>query len=155
MPVIDHFRHSIRTPPEQHLTHEGVRLARRVGETLPEYDQVATSEITRAIETAIAMGYGVDRFHSLLGSLLPPNDEIDWARGWASVADAVKRAGVAAQTAKSHADLMRSIADSLPDEGRALLVSHGGMIELASWACCPISITAIGALSSSAARAYV
>jgi len=132
LPVIDHFRHSIRATPEQHLTHEGVLLARRVGQTLGEYDHVATSEIPRAIETAIAMGYGVDRYHSMLGSLMLADTEFEWSDKieWEVIASACRRDGLAAHAATCHADLLRSISASLPPQGRALVVSHGGVIEL-------------------------
>jgi broad specificity phosphatase PhoE len=132
VPVIDHFRHSIRATPEQHLTREGVLLARRVGETLGEYHHVATSEIPRAIETAIAMGYGVDRCHAMLGSLMLADDELDLTitLEWNAVADAYKRGHLTTHAATCHADLLRSIAASLAEDGRALIVSHGGVIEL-------------------------
>jgi broad specificity phosphatase PhoE len=131
VPVIDHFRHSIRATPEQHLTREGVLLARRVGETLGEYDFVATSGIPRAIETAIAMGYGVDRYYTMLGSLMLADDELDLTitLQWRAAADAYRRGGLTTHAATSHADLLRSIAVSLPEDGRALVVSHGGVIE--------------------------
>ena len=132
MPVIDHFRHSIRTPPSEHLTHEGVLRARRVGERLGEYDFVATSELPRAIETAIAMGYGVDRYYTMLGSLMLADEELDLTvtLGWRHVAEAAKRGQLTAHAASCHADLLRSIAASLRGDGGALLVSHGGVIEL-------------------------
>lgn len=132
MPIIDHFRHSIRMPPGEHLTREGVLLARRVGETLGEYDFVATSELPRAIETAIAMGYGVDRYYTMLGSLMLADDELDLnvMLEWRHVAEAAKRGQLTAHAAACHADLLRSVAASLPAAGRALLVSHGGVIEL-------------------------
>ena len=67
MAVIEHRRHSWREPPGQHLTQKGVELARRVGETMGRFDLVVTSDLPRAFETAIAMGYAVDREEPLLG----------------------------------------------------------------------------------------
>jgi len=132
VPVIDHFRHSIRVPPEQHLSHEGVLRARRVGEKLGGYDFVATSEVPRAIETAIAMGYGVDRYYTMLGSLMLADSEFDWSDTveWQAIASACRRGGPAAHAAVFHPDLIRSIATSLSGDGRALIESHGGVIEL-------------------------
>ena len=132
MPVIDHFRHSIRRPPDEHLTREGVLRARKVGEMLGEYDFVASSEYPRAIETAIAMGYGVDRYYTMLGSLMLADTELDLTvtLEWSAVAEAYKLGNVALHSATCHADLLRSIAASLPRDGRALVVSHGGVIEL-------------------------
>lgn len=132
LPVIDHFRHSIRTPPNEHLTREGVLRARRIGESLGEYDFVASSEYPRAIETAIAMGYGVDRYFTMLGSLMLADTELDLTitLEWSAVAEARRRGGLTSHAATCHADLMRSIAAWLPPDGRALVVSHGGVIEL-------------------------
>ena len=53
-------RHSIRSRPDQHLSREGVTLARRVGGTMGRFARVITSREPRAFETAIAMGYAVD-----------------------------------------------------------------------------------------------
>jgi broad specificity phosphatase PhoE len=130
LPVIDHFRHSIRNPPDEHLTLEGVRLARRVGETLPEYDLVATSPIPRAIETAIAMGYGVDQIHWTLGTMMFADKEMDWEQGFAVFAEAARRGGLTTHAAQCHADFLRTIAAELAPDGRALVVSHGGIVEL-------------------------
>jgi broad specificity phosphatase PhoE len=132
VPVIDHFRHSIRATPGEHLTHEGVQLARRVGARLGEYDFVASSEFPRAIETAIAMGYGVDRYHSMLGSLMLADTEFEWSDEieWQTIASACRLGRIAAHAATCHADLLRTIAASLPQGGRALVISHGGVIEL-------------------------
>ena len=60
MPEIEHRRHSWRSPTGVHLTQQGVELARRVGETMGKFDIVITSDLPRAFETAIAMGYAVD-----------------------------------------------------------------------------------------------
>ena len=130
MSVIDHFRHSIRVPPSEHLSREGVTLGRRVGATLGKYDLVVTSELPRAIETAIAMGYGVDRYATMLGSMMLADTEVDWTLGFRAFATAAKRGGITHHAAQSHADLLRSIAADLPSDGRALVVSHGGVIEL-------------------------
>jgi broad specificity phosphatase PhoE len=107
-----------------------VRLARRVGETLGDYDLVMTSEMPRAIETAIAMGYRVDRYATTLGSMLLADTEVDWTLGWSGYAEAAKHGGITHHAAQSHADLLRKVATDLSADGRALLVSHGGVLEL-------------------------
>jgi broad specificity phosphatase PhoE len=128
--VIEHFRHSIRTPPSEHLSRDGVTLARRVGEGLGGFDLVVTSELPRAIETAIAMGYGVDRYSTTLGSLMLADKEVEVGAGCAALAEAAMFGGLTSDAARVHANLMRSIAGSLPEDGRALVVSHGDVIEL-------------------------
>jgi broad specificity phosphatase PhoE len=129
MSVIEHRRHSWREPPGQHLVQRGVDLARRVGETMGRFDLVVTSDLPRAFETAIAMGYAVDRQEKLLGDDGGIADEADWTLGCAEFARAFKLGRRARDVCLAQAALVRSIASALPPEGRALLVSHGGIIE--------------------------
>lgn len=129
MAVIEHRRHSWREPPGEHLIQKGVGLARRVGETMGSFDLVVTSHLPRAFETAIAMGYAVDRQDELLGDDGDIGDEADWTLGCAEFARAFSRGGRTTTACRAQAELVRSIAVSLPRDGRALLVSHGGIIE--------------------------
>src|SRR5688572_8616198 len=129
MAIIEHRRHSWREPPEKHLTQKGVSLARRVGETMGRFDLVVTSELPRAFETAIAMGYAVDRQEELLGDDGGLADEVDWTLGCAEFARAFRQGKRVANACRAQAELVRAIAMSLPADGRALLVSHGGIIE--------------------------
>jgi len=68
MKIIEIRRHSIRSKPGEHLSQQGVTLARLVGENLGPFDKVITSTLPRAFETAIAMGFAVDEQLELLGS---------------------------------------------------------------------------------------
>jgi broad specificity phosphatase PhoE len=130
MRVVDHFRHSIRTRPGKHLSREGVLLARRVGATLGNYDLVVTSKLPRAIETAIAMGYASDRRIKELASMFGAEEEVDWSAGCAALAAALQTSKQVSHVAHRQAEIMRSISAYLPDKGRALVVSHGGVVEL-------------------------
>jgi broad specificity phosphatase PhoE len=131
MPVIEHRRHSWRSPTGKHLTQQGVDLARRVGETMGKFDIVITSDLPRAYETAIAMGYAVDSQAKLLSDMgKGVVDDVNWELG---VQEFVRASGESKATAKAcrkQAKLLRDIAAALPPEGRALVVSHGGVIEL-------------------------
>lgn len=131
MAVIEHRRHSWREPPGQHLTQRGVELARRVGETMGRFDLVVTSDLPRAFETAIAMGYAVDRQEPLLGRFGDDLAEegVTWELGCAEFARGWALKGATRRDCVAQADLIRAIAASLPVEGRALVVSHGGVIE--------------------------
>jgi broad specificity phosphatase PhoE len=130
MRTVVHARHSMRSPGGVHLTHEGVRLARRVGERLGSFDRVITSEVPRAIETAIAMGYGVDEQVTMLFSLVLADNGVDVAAGCAVLAAAYRSQGQTTLAAQCHASLLRHQIMSLPEGGRLLVVSHGGVIEL-------------------------
>ena len=120
----------MRARPGKHLTREGVRLARDVGARLGNFDLVVTSDIPRAIETAVAMGYATDRQVEDLSSLFGADDEVDWGSGCAAIAETLPGNKRLARVVRKHAELLREIAGSLPEGGRALIVSHGGVIEL-------------------------
>ncbi len=59
MRVLEVRRHSL-VKDHVHLSQAGVDLARRVGAGTGPFDRVVTSQITRTLETAVAMGFAVD-----------------------------------------------------------------------------------------------
>src|SRR5574339_709991 len=100
MKTIEIRRHSIRSKPGQHLSQQGVTLARLVGQNLGPFDRVVTSSLPRAFETAIAMGFAVDEQSELMSSY--GNDvelEAPWPLSLAEYAEAVRRDGAAARYA--------------------------------------------------------
>src|SRR5512139_4126284 len=105
MPLIEHRRHSWREPPGEHLTQAGVALARRVGGAMASFDLVVTSHLPRAFETAIAMGYAVDRQEELLGDDGGIADEADWTLGCAELARAYRQGNRAARACRAQAAL--------------------------------------------------
>ena len=120
----------MRVKPGQHLSQAGVALARYVGEGLGPFSRVVTSTIPRAYETAIAMGFAVDEQLEQLA--LMPNDvenEIAWDAGFAAFAAVVQKGGALARYAHEQARLLHEIARSLPEDGAALVISHGGIVE--------------------------
>lgn len=58
--IIVHRRHSITNEPYKHLSKEGITLAKNVGRFMGKFDYVLTSTATRAVETAVTMGYAID-----------------------------------------------------------------------------------------------
>ncbi len=130
----------MRAKPGQHLSQQGVELARALGAGLGPFDLVVTSNLPRAYETAIAMGLAVDEQVPWL-SHLPEGfeDEVPWDAGIARIA-AVARSlpeGVAAQFARKLAAFHRELAARLPENGRALVISHGGIVEASAVGCKP------------------
>ncbi len=135
----------MRTQPGQHLSQAGVRLARRVGEGRGPFDLVVTSPAPRAFETAIAMGFAVDFKHDELDS--PDVDvfaELAWSSGFAAFVAAVRQGGMTARFGEQQAAVWRSIVQQLPDDGRALVVTHGGFIEAATAALLPAKVAGWG-----------
>jgi broad specificity phosphatase PhoE len=131
MPEIEHRRHSIRSDSSGHLTQEGVDLARRVGESMGHFDLVVTSKRTRAVETAVSMGYAVNRHDDNLADL--PNAaefEVGGDLSCLGASRAFPRGGEVTKTCLKQAAILRGIASELTPDGRALVVSHGGIIEL-------------------------
>ena len=57
--ILEHRRHSIRNNTHPHLSKIGIGLANQVGKNLDDFDYVFSSISTRAIETAVAMGYSI------------------------------------------------------------------------------------------------
>lgn len=141
MRIIEHRRHTMRVKPDQHLSQAGVDLARTVGENLSPFDLVITSTLPRAYETAIAMGFAVDEQCEEL-AFLPVGfeDEVRWDEGFARFADVIREnsAGAVAQIAVRMAKLHRQIAAELPNSGRALLISHGCIVEASTVRCAPL-----------------
>ncbi len=131
-------RHSIRVKPGPHLSQAGVNLARRVGSSRGAYDRVITSTIPRAFETAIAMGFAVDEQLDQLREMSNDVDaEIHWAAGFAAFARVIEQGGATARFARAQAQTWRSIARVLPYGGRALVITHGGIVEAGAVACLP------------------
>lgn len=130
----------MRHKPGEHLTQAGVNLARRVGADLGRFDLVITSSSPRAYETAIAMGFAVDEEIDLL-NMLPEEilSQITRDEGFDRFAETTlaQPDGVAATFSRQMAGLHARIASQLPDEGRALIVSHGSIVEASAIVCVP------------------
>src|SRR5512144_978823 len=100
MKTIEIRRHSIRSKPGQHLSQQGVTLARLVGQNLGPFDRVVTSTMPRAFETAIAMGFAVDEQNELMSSYGDSVEaEIPWPATLRQYAKAVKKDRAAARYA--------------------------------------------------------
>jgi len=132
MRVLEHRRHSRRDPVGIHLNREGIELAQRIARTLGRFDRVVTSPKPRAIETAQALGFTVD---AVLPELAVMPDDVGLSidelnpRSFADYVRIVARSESMAEYAVGQATLMREELERLPDGGRLLMVSHGGIIE--------------------------
>lgn len=138
MKTIEIRRHSIRNKPGQHLSQQGVTLARLIGQNLGPFDRVLTSTAPRAFETAIAMGFAVDEENELMstyGSYV--ESEIAWPATLREYAKAVRRDRAAARYAYQLLDVYQRIIDYLADGRAALVINHGGVLELGAVAALP------------------
>jgi len=138
MKTIEIRRHSIRSKSSDHLNQPGVSLARLVGQNLGPFDRVLTSTLPRAIETAIAMGFGVDEFNETMSSYdNNVGHEAPWPLSLAGYAQVVSKGGAAAQYANQLVAVYTKLANYLMDGRAALVVNHGGILELGAVACLP------------------
>ncbi len=147
MRYVELRRHTMRVKPGQHLSQAGVDLARRIGDSIGPFNRVITSTIPRAFETAIAMGFAVDDQLAEI-SLMPDGleNEVTWDAGFAAFAKAAMRGGKVADYVRQQAMLILQIARALPEEGSALVVSHGGIVEAQTVGCLPnLDFTSWGA----------
>lgn len=132
-------RHTMRVKPGQHLSQEGVDLARQLGNTMGPFEIVLTSTLYRAYETALAMGFAI---HDQLEELGPPHQGVEldvgaWDSGFAAYQTAYQRQGAVREYAQEQADLWHSVASAVTDEGSALMITHGGVIEAGTVGCLP------------------
>ena len=140
MKTIEIRRHSIRSIPGDHLNQTGVSLARRVGEGIGPFDRVVTSTLPRALETAIAMGFAVDEQVELMSSFgAEVEHEVPWPQTFAVYAKAVRRrrAGAAQWYANQLVTFYNDLATRLVEDGAALVINHGGVVELGVTASFP------------------
>lgn len=138
MRYIEIRRHTMRQKPGKHLTQEGVALARRVGDAMGPFARVVTSKSPRAYETAYAMGFAVnDRVKELTIMTGKAGKFLADQATFADYAATMQKKKTLAKWGKQQSKFWRSIADSLQEEECALLVSHGGMIEVGTLAALP------------------
>ena len=133
MRYIELRRHTMRVQPTQHLSQEGVRRARRVGESMGPFNLVVTSRLGRAYETAIAMGFAVDRQSATLNTAdAEATRELDFPSGFSRLTEIMEAGGAATRFSLKLAAFLSDVALRLPEDGRALVISHGGFVEAAT-----------------------
>ena len=131
-------RHTMRVKPGQHLSQEGVDLARRIGSLIGPFEFVITSSLHRAYETSIAMGFAVnDQLEELSQLGHGVEAEVAWDAGFAAFANAYRMGGNTHHYADELADLWRMMAYPITEGGSALIVTHGGIVEAGAIACLP------------------
>lgn len=136
MKTLEIRRHSIRSG--QNLSEQGIHLARLLGEEMGRFDRVITSPLPRAVQTAVAMGFTVDETSELLSSTTVPVElECAWPAGFSEYALAIRQLGATYQFARKLANFYQKLVQSLPEDGRALVINHGGVVELSAAACLP------------------
>ena len=138
MKTLEIRRHSTRVTPGDHLSQEGVALARLVGGSMGPFEGVITSTLPRAFETAIAMGFAVDIQDKLLNTYGGAVEkEVSYPGSFAEYAAAVDQGGATWKFARQLLKFYTELAEDLEDGRAVLLVSHGGVVEIGAVACLP------------------
>jgi broad specificity phosphatase PhoE len=129
-------RHAKRHKPNEHLAQVGVSHARKVGEGMGPFALVVSSTLARALETAIAMGFAVDRQMEWLSDYPDAaENELPYPATFATYANAAQKGGAVAAFCREQAQHWRSLVGQIPDGATALMTSHGGVIEMGAVGC--------------------
>jgi len=138
MRSIDYRRHSMRDPGGVHLNAAGRELARRVAAGDGPFARAVSSPLPRAVETARTIaGRPVETRAELATVGASAERAIGPIAQWSDFARAVRASPAVAKFAAEQAKLLREIAAALPDGGRALVVSHSGVLELGAVGALP------------------
>lgn len=138
MKILEIRRHSIRSQPGDHLNQTGVTLARLVGQNIGPFDRVVTSTLPRAFETAIAMGFAVDEQNELMSAYgRAVEKETPWPQSFNNYAEIIKQEGAAARYAQKLAKYYAGVMDFISEGRSALVINHGGVVELGVVGCLP------------------
>jgi hypothetical protein len=138
MKTLEIRRHSVRAKPGDHLNQTGVTLARLVGQNIGPFDRVVTSTLPRAFETAIAMGFAVYEQNELMSTTGSSVDrEAPWPLSFPIYAEIIKQGGPAAKYAAKLAKYYAGIMDFISEGRSALVINHGGIVEMGVIGCLP------------------
>jgi len=138
MKTLEIRRHSIRSPLSDHLNQSGVTLARLIGQNIGPFERVVTSRQPRAFETAVAMGFAVDEQIELMntyGSAVA--NEAPWPQPFYNYSEIIKQDGATARYAHKLAKYYASVMEFISEGRSALVISHGGVVELGVVGCLP------------------
>lgn len=138
MKFIEHRRHSVYATTSRHLNQRGIDLARKLGKNIGPFDLVITSTVPRAFETAIAMGFEVNETIKEISSISSAvNQEIPWDAGFRQFAEVFQYNGATTLWARKLAGVLTKITERIPQNGYALVISHGGIVEGSTIGCFP------------------
>jgi len=131
MRKLDIHRHAMRQKPGNHLSQDGIELARYVGRTLNSYERVLTSTLPRAIQTAVAMGFAITETVEELGAVHESIvQRLQWPADLSAINISIAACAECTALAESQASLWEEIAAHLSDGAAGLIITHGAILEL-------------------------
>jgi hypothetical protein len=103
-----------------------------VGERIGPVAYVAASEAPQTTETAIAMGHAVDDLLPMssrdVGNVAH-HDQWSWPSPFLRYRHLLDEDSILAAAVDGELKLWRTVLDGVPENGKALVASHGGIIE--------------------------
>lgn len=115
------------------LSADGVRAARAIGETLPDFGYVLTGPDRRHTETAVAMGYAVDEMvewpSGYVEGVVDHHDQWRWDQPFVRYRELLQTSSALRDVAETHLGHWRRALDQIREGEGVLVVSSGGSIE--------------------------
>lgn len=121
------------TDSGSHLSYEGVRLARALGDELPAFAHVAVGDQPRHLETAVALGCAVDERigwpSGYVDGVVAHHDQWGWPEPFRTYAGLLGSSSALAEMAEAHLAHWHRMLSGVRDDEAVLVVSSGGSIE--------------------------
>jgi broad specificity phosphatase PhoE len=130
MKYLEHRRHTERTRPLDHINQNGIDLAKRVAPEVKPPKYTLTSTVPRAVETALVLGYEVNRTDDLLFNYAPEIMGEIGDRSFKAIAKAIKSGKYTASYAEDQIGLLKEALNEVKDGENVLTISHGSMVEI-------------------------
>ena len=130
MKFLEHRRHTERTRPFDHINQNGIDLAKRVSSKVRPKNYTLTSPVPRAVETALVLGYEVNRMDDLLFQYKPEIMGELGDQSFKAIAKAIELGRYTASYAQDQLSLFKEAMNEVNDDESVLVVSHGNMVEI-------------------------
>jgi broad specificity phosphatase PhoE len=128
--TIEIRRHAERHKPGDNLNARGVARARNASARDREFALVVTSPITRAVQTAVAMGHSVDEEDWTMATMGGSMNDFPWDGSFAAMQEAIRTDPVAAAYATHQTAQLRYWLSRIAPGEALLVVNHGGIAEV-------------------------
>lgn len=130
MKQLYYLRHAKRTKPEPHLNQEGVDMARSTAQRISKnFHHVMTSNLPRAIETAIAMGFAVDEIEEKLSTMKQVEGILPWRKGYAGIQNELNEHDRIETFCKRQGNILKRLLSHVNSGQSILVISHRGILE--------------------------
>ncbi len=128
--ILRHAQRQDLSDNQSHLAQAGIEQARAASAWCDRFDYVVTSPLPRAYETAIAMGFAVDRTQPQIQEHSEQiMNDVQWDGGYAGWATAYRSKPSIIAYTDHVGSLLREWLSKVPDGGSLLVVTHGGIVE--------------------------